>query len=149
MFGGITHEPAIELCKNLSLWPASRWRKSFMRLWLYLSGSGDQNGAAILEVKVCKVKFARSELAGTRRTWRATAKQRILTVKKGYHGDTFAAMSVRSRGWHAHYVRRCAYETIAVPAPPPPLAKPVTNDDLTAMRSIFKVQITMILPLWS
>ncbi|MFA0438528.1 adenosylmethionine--8-amino-7-oxononanoate transaminase [Vibrio sp. 10N.286.49.C2] len=76
MFGGITHEPAISVCKKLvSLSPASLEH-------VFLADSG----SVAVEVSL---KMALQY-------WHAKGESRpkFLTLNHGYHGDTFAAMSV-------------------------------------------------------
>ena len=82
MFGGITHEPAIELCKKLIAMTCEPLTKVFLC----------DSGSIAVEVAIkMALQYWQGQNAheGLR-----PLKQRILTVKKGYHGDTFAAMSV-------------------------------------------------------
>lgn len=77
MFGGLTHEPAVSLCERLvAMTPAGLDR-------VFLSDSG----SVAIEVAI---KMALQ-------VWQAKGqptKQRLLTLRGGYHGDTFGAMAV-------------------------------------------------------
>ncbi len=77
MFGGITHEPAIELCKRLVDMTPVGLEKVFLC----------DSGSISVEVAL-KMTFQYWHSLGK------TEKGKLLTIKKGYHGDTFGAMSV-------------------------------------------------------
>jgi adenosylmethionine-8-amino-7-oxononanoate aminotransferase len=77
MFGGLTHEPAVRLAERLvELAPAGLER-------VFLADSGSVS--VEVAIKMC-LQFQRA-LGRTGRT-------RLLTVRGGYHGDTFGAMAV-------------------------------------------------------
>jgi adenosylmethionine-8-amino-7-oxononanoate aminotransferase len=77
MFGGLTHEPAVRLAERLTeLAPVGLERVFFA-----------DSGSVSVEVaiKMC-LQFQRAH--------GRTARTRLLTVRGGYHGDTFGAMAV-------------------------------------------------------
>ena len=77
MFGGFTHEPAVTLAKKLIEITPNKLKKVFF----------SDSGSVSIEVAM---KFAIQY-------WYAKgspSKKKFLTVRNGYHGDTFSAMSV-------------------------------------------------------
>ncbi|PTA49971.1 adenosylmethionine--8-amino-7-oxononanoate transaminase [Shewanella morhuae] len=125
MFGGITHEPAIELCKKLIAMTCEPLTKVFLC----------DSGSIAVEVAIkMALQYWQGQNAheGLR-----PLKQRILTVKKGYHGDTFAAMSVcdPEGGMHTMFGDAVTKQSF-VPAPQTTFGETLQADDLTAMRSI-------------
>src|SRR5262249_22744029 len=77
MFGGLTHEPAVRLCERLlELAPDGL-------ATVFFADSGSV--AVEVAIKLC-LQFQRAAGHSTR--------TRLLTVRGGYHGDTFGAMAV-------------------------------------------------------
>lgn len=77
MFGGITHAPAVQLCQQLLSMVPNTLTKVFLA----------DSGSIAVEVAI---KMALQY-------WLASAtpeKQKLISLRKGYHGDTFAAMAV-------------------------------------------------------
>src|SRR6266566_1228470 len=102
MFGGLTHEPAIRLCARL----AEITPDGLEHVFLCDSGSVSVEVA----IKMC-LQYWRS--AGHRE------KQRLLTWRGGYHGDTFGAMSVcdPQGGMHQMWAGVLAKQVFADPPP--------------------------------
>ncbi|MBT9255460.1 adenosylmethionine--8-amino-7-oxononanoate transaminase [Phycicoccus sp. MAQZ13P-2] len=101
MFGGLTHEPAVELSRRLlALAPAGLEH-------VFLADSGSVS----VEVAM-KAALQYHLAAGRRRT-------RFLTVRGGYHGDTFSPMSVTDPDGGMHTLFRGVLpEHVFAPRPP-------------------------------
>jgi len=76
MFGGITHQPAVDLCRRLVAMTPERLECVFLA----------DSGSVAVEVAM-KMALQYWQAKGEPR-------QRFLTFRNGYHGDTFGAMSV-------------------------------------------------------
>lgn len=77
MFGGLTHQPAIDLCKKLvELTP-----EGLVHVFLADSGSVSVEVAMKMAIQ-CQLGRGYDN------------RNRFITIKNGYHGDTFGAMSV-------------------------------------------------------
>lgn len=77
MFGGITHSPAINLCKILNRITDPKLECTFLA----------DSGSVAVEVSL-KMALQYCNSKGY------LLKKKFLTIKNGYHGDTFGAMSV-------------------------------------------------------
>ena len=77
MFGGLTHQPAIELCKTLvEITPDGLEH-------VFLADSGSVSVEVAMKMAI-QCQLGRGH----------TKRNRFITIKNGYHGDTFGAMSV-------------------------------------------------------
>ncbi len=114
MFGGLTHEPAVELATLLvELTPAPLTRVFFA-----------DSGSVAVEVAL---KMALQHWRGLGQTTRT----RVLTVRGGYHGDTLGCMSVTDPvgGMHSLFADYVPQQLFA-PPPRPRFDEEVTDEDL-------------------
>ncbi|PRY01613.1 adenosylmethionine--8-amino-7-oxononanoate transaminase [Allonocardiopsis opalescens] len=103
MFGGLTHPPAVALAERLAELAPGALTEVFLA----------DSGSVAVEVAIKTALQYWMDGGGGRRT-------RLLTVRGGYHGDTFGAMAVCDPvgGMH-HLFRHVLPEHVFVSAPPP------------------------------
>jgi len=121
MFGGLTHEPAITLSKTLiEITPAGLNK-------VFLSDSGSVSVEVALKMSL---QYWHSK--------NKPEKHKILTVKNGYHGDTFAAMSVCDpiNGMHQLF-EPVLMKNLFAPAPTIAFDQPWDNKDVEELSKIF------------
>ncbi|MEZ9538617.1 MULTISPECIES: adenosylmethionine--8-amino-7-oxononanoate transaminase [unclassified Shewanella] len=120
MFGGITHAPAVNLCKQLVAMTSPNLTKVFLA----------DSGSIAVEVAI---KMAMQYWQGKQ----LPQKQRLLTVKRGYHGDTFAAMSVcdPDNGMHTMF-SAAVTEHLFAPAPLSVFGEALKQGDTDALEAI-------------
>ena len=120
MFGGLTHAPAVGLCRRL----VEMTPPGLERVFLCDSGS--------VAVEVA-VKMALQYQHARGRPERC----RLVTVRKGYHGDTFAAMSVCDpvTGMH-HLFSGLLPRQFFAPAPEPGFADEFRDEDIAELAGI-------------
>ncbi|KZN62155.1 adenosylmethionine-8-amino-7-oxononanoate aminotransferase [Pseudoalteromonas luteoviolacea CPMOR-1] len=122
MFGGITHAPAVNLCKKLvEITP-----EPLQRVFLADSGSVSVEVAIKMALQYWLSQGHHS-------------KNKLMTAKKGYHGDTFAAMSVCDpvNSMHSMY-QGFLPEHIFVDAPQSKFGEEQNDAELIALENTFK-----------
>lgn len=118
MFGGITHPAAVALCRRLVAMTPQNLECVFLA----------DSGSVAVEVSM-KMALQYWQAKGEKR-------QRFLTLRNGYHGDTFAAMSVcdPQNSMHSLY-QGYLPEHIFAPAPPR-FDHPWHDEDADALESL-------------
>jgi adenosylmethionine---8-amino-7-oxononanoate aminotransferase len=122
MFGGLTHEPAIELCRTLlSIAP-----NGLNRVFLADSGS------VSIEVAM-KMALQYWACQGNGH------KHKFIAPRNGYHGDTFAAMSVCDpiNGMHSLFSDTLTQQIFA-PAPQTRFDRHWNEDDIQSMQQLIE-----------
>lgn len=122
MFGGITHQPAVALCQQLLKMVPANLSKVFLA----------DSGSIAVEVAL---KMALQYWQGVGQT----QKNRLVSLRKGYHGDTFAAMAVCDPhdSMHSMFSQLLPQHDF-LPAPQSAFAGPFDDNDLTALRDLLR-----------
>ncbi|MDM7859918.1 adenosylmethionine--8-amino-7-oxononanoate transaminase [Alteromonas sp. ASW11-36] len=122
MFGGITHPPAVQLCRTLlELLPDGMER-------IFLADSGSVSVEVAIKMAI--------------QYWAAQGqpqKHRLLSPRNGYHGDTFAAMSVCDpvNGMHSLFQSVLSQQLFA-PAPQTRFGAVWNEDEMLPVIEIFE-----------
>jgi len=119
MFGGLTHDPAIELAAKLvEITP-----KVLETVFFSDSGSVSVEVAMKMAIQYWSSK-------------QQPSKQRFISARNGYHGDTFGAMSVCDpiTGMHSLFSETLAQQYF-IPAPLTPFGKQCDESDFTELRA--------------
>ena len=128
MFGGLTHQPAIELAKRLiELTPPGLVKVFF-----------SDSGSVAMEVAIkMALQFWISK--------NTPEKNRLLTVKNGYHGDTFATMAIcdPDNGMHNIFSNNLTPHFFA-PAPEMGFDIESDNSDIHAFKALLEAHHTSI-----
>jgi len=122
MFGGLTHEPAVQLCRLLvDIAPAGLDK-------VFLADSGSVSVEAAL-----KMALQYQHACGR------PERHRLLTVRGGYHGDTFHAMSVCDpiTGMHRIFAGALPQQMFA-PRPQCRFGEDWQQDDIAAMENMLE-----------
>ncbi len=114
MFGGLTHEPAIALCKKL----VEMTPEGLNRVFLADSGSVAVEVAMKMAVQYWACQGNQN-------------KHRFIAPRNGYHGDTFAAMSVSdpTNGMHSLF-EPVLNQQLFAPAPQTRFGQPWNEDEM-------------------
>lgn len=122
MFGGITHQPAVALCQQLLKMVPANLSKVFLA----------DSGSIAVEVAL---KMALQYWQGVGQT----QKTRLVSLRKGYHGDTFAAMAVCDPhdSMHSMFSKLLPQHDF-LPAPQSAFAGPFDDNDLTPLRDLLR-----------
>ena len=123
MFGGLTHRTAVGLGERLVECAPEPLQKVFLC----------DSGSVSVEVAI-KMSL---------QYWRARGydhRSKLLTVRGGYHGDTFGAMAVCDpvNGMHAAMFGGVLPSHIFAPRPKPLYGEPCTDDDILEFSSLLE-----------
>ena len=122
MFGGLTHEPAITLAEKLiSITP-----EPLQKVFLADSGSVSVEVALKMAIQYWAAKDQAD-------------KQKFVSLRHGYHGDTFGAMSVcdPETGMHSLFNRVLA-QHLFVDVPKTRFEETWSEDDIDSLRQILE-----------
>ena len=122
MFGGLTHAPAVQLCKKLVEITPDKLETVF----LADSGSVSVEIAMKMAVQYWQAK-------------QQPQKQKFVSLKKGYHGDTIGAMSVCDpvTGMHSLFTDILA-KNYFISSPECAFEESCQTDDNTELETLFK-----------
>lgn len=126
MFGGLTHPSAIILCEKLiNLTPEGLDK-------VFLSDSGS------VSVEVAMKMALQYQHAIAEKNKITLSKTKLLTVRNGYHGDTFAAMSVCDPITGMHQIfEQVLMQHYFAPAPAIKFGEKWSSGDVTELTDLF------------
>ncbi len=132
MFGGLTHTSAIELCDKLvQLTP-----QGLDKVFLSDSGSVAVEVAMKMAFQYWQSKEGQNK---ENRSYDYSSKTKLLTVRNGYHGDTFAAMSVCDPVTGMHQIfDKVLMKNIFAPTPTCKFGEQWQAEDVKELTELFK-----------
>ncbi len=137
MFGGLTHQSAIELCEKLvQLTP-----QGLDKVFLSDSGSVAVEVAMKMALQYWQSKAGLEKQQQTENNLSESRadKTKLLTVRNGYHGDTFAAMSVCDPVTGMHQIfDKVLMKNIFAPAPTCKFGEPWQVEDIKELTKLFE-----------
>jgi adenosylmethionine-8-amino-7-oxononanoate aminotransferase len=121
-FGGLTHQPAIDVCRKLIDMTPTGLERVFLA----------DSGSVSVEVAM-KMALQYWACQGS------PNKHKFITPRNGYHGDTFAAMSVCDpvNGMHSLFTDALAQQIFA-PAPQTRFAQTWNEDDIAPLEELIQ-----------
>lgn len=122
MFGGLTHQPAVDLATQL----VEMTPESLKTVFFVDSGSVAVEVAMKMAIQYWYAK-------------KQPDKQKMLSIRHGYHGDTFGAMSVSDpdNGMHSLFTNALVPQYFA-DAPTSKFDQPCTAQDISSLQSQLK-----------
>lgn len=122
MFGGLTHKPAIELTKKLIEITPTPLEKVFY------SDSGSVAVEVAMKMAI-QYWYAKGQ----------TTKQKFISLRSAYHGDTFAAMSISDpeTGMHSLF-EDVLTKQISIKQPTSRFGEPCNKEDITELEETIK-----------
>jgi len=137
MFGGLTHKSAIDLCSKLvQLTP-----QGLDKVFLSDSGSVAVEVAMKMALQYWQSKAGLEKQQQTENSLSESNadKTKLLTVRNGYHGDTFAAMSVCDPVTGMHQIfDKVLMKNIFAPAPTCQFSQPWQVEDIKELSQLFE-----------
>lgn len=128
MFGGLTHQPAIDLCKKLVEISPEPLQRVFLA----------DSGSVSVEVAI-KMALQYWQSQGKAK------KNKLLALRNGYHGDTFGAMATCDpvTGMHHLFASQLTRHFFA-PAPQPKFDQSCTDEDIAKLQQIVEENHTQL-----